>query len=68
MSDLEVIKLALLHPKDWEKPNFNDLEKVHCWRRYVSEDLAGRWLHISLELRVSLSSCFQEIADREEWN
>lgn len=57
-------------PKDWYDPNFNfnNLSKVHEWKRYISDEIQENWQRFTLDQRAMIARQAQEIADREEWD
>jgi hypothetical protein len=55
-------------PRDWESPKWDEYEKVHGWRNYVSEALQTEWPGFTGRQKIMLSSAFEEIADGEHWN
>ena len=52
-------------PLDWQNPEWAVNNKVHNWRNYVSDAIKDEWFCFSGKQRLILSSCFEEMADRE---
>lgn len=54
-------------PADWENPDWEDMGRVHEWKRYVDDELRGHWLTIAPEIRAMIARNASGIADREEY-
>lgn len=54
---------------EYINPTWTEIEKgkPHNWMRYVSLDVRKIWMKFPPEYRVILGSCFQDIANDEEW-
>ena len=55
-------------PLDWDNPLWDMAAKCHNWRNYVSDDLTEIWSTFTGRQQIILSSNFQEIADKEDWD
>lgn len=55
-------------PEDWQNPDFSKTHKCHDWRNYVSEDVAALWPTFTDEQKQALARCFEEQAERENWD
>ncbi len=40
----------------------------HDWKKYVSKEVREIWGEFSVNQRMALGRCFDEIASREEWD
>ena len=49
-------------------PKFEDAERVHDWRNYVSENLRAIWGTFTDDQKYIIAESFDRIADREEWD
>jgi len=48
---------------DWENKN-----KCHDWKNYVSADVKRLWPQLTDEQKVAIAANFQQIADQEDWD
>lgn len=55
-------------PVDWEHPKWEERERIHNWRNYVSEDLKNHWENLSDTTKQVVSANLEDIASREEWD
>jgi len=55
-------------PKDWENPKWEDAERVHEWKNYVSAEVRGMWDTFTPEQKQALARSAEECASREEWD
>ena len=55
-------------PSDWRYPKWTEENKVHNWRNYVSPALQKEWRYFTENQMILLSSSFDAVADREEWD
>ncbi|HAT1563741.1 hypothetical protein RZP54_26025 [Raoultella ornithinolytica] len=46
----------------------NGANAPHDWKKYVSEEVREIWGEFSVNQRMALGRCFDEIASREEWD
>lgn len=53
-----------LYPK-WSETNANI---PHDWMRYVTEEVRAIWGDFTINQRIALGRCFEEIASLEEWD
>ena len=54
--------------EDFEIPDWDDCQKVHDWKNYVTKEVRDLWSSFSLEQRKALASNFSDQADLEEWD
>ncbi|MBZ7580084.1 recombinase RecA [Klebsiella michiganensis] len=40
----------------------------HDWKKYVSEEVMAIWEDFSVNQRMALGRCFDDIASLEEWD
>ena len=55
-------------PDDYKDPRWDEYDKVHCWRNYVSEDLIAIWDEFTDDQKSIIATDFQAIADNEDWD
>lgn len=55
-------------PYDALEPDWDEYNKVHEWKNYVSDDLKKIWSNLPEYVRKIIAQNFQEIADKEEWD
>lgn len=55
-------------PKDWENPDWGNIERVHEWKLYISDEVKTMWWTFKLDQREALARQAQEMADMEEWD
>lgn len=55
-------------PHDWSSPEWDKENRVHNWRNYVSREIQEMWFEFTGRQRIIISSNFEEIAGREEWD
>jgi hypothetical protein len=53
---------------DWKNPNWNDLQKVHDWKNYVSDEVILIWDTFTNEQKEMLANNFDELANKEDWD
>ena len=54
-------------PSDFDNPNWNKTEKCHDWKNYANCHVQNIWGDLNLRQMAAISSSFQEIADKEEY-
>ena len=59
---------AFMPPIDWQAPDWFTEDKVHNWRNYISDELQAEWDSFTGRQKIILSSNFDDIAGREEWD
>lgn len=59
--------MGLFTPKDFEYPQWEVKDKVHCWRNYASESLRALWPTFSSLQKSIIAENLQSIADDEDW-
>lgn len=55
-------------PRDFNNPNWNEKEKAHDWKNYVTPEVEKLWYTFNMRQRELLAINFQNIANDEEWN
>jgi hypothetical protein len=55
-------------PADWDQPKWFEYERVHGWRNYVNEELQAEWPTFTGRQKIILSSNFDDLAGRENWD
>ncbi|MBZ7581162.1 hypothetical protein FML15_28200 [Klebsiella michiganensis] len=45
-----------------------EVNTPHDWTKYVSEEVREIWGEFSVNQRMALGRCFDDIASREEWD
>jgi hypothetical protein len=68
MLEFESLMSEFNPPSDWENPEWGVVSKVHNWRNYVSDGLQKEWVHLTGRQKIVVSSCLDNIADREDWD
>lgn len=53
-------------PEDYIEPKWEEYEKVHGWRNYVSDRIKRLWPTFTLQQQAALAENFQELANEEE--
>jgi hypothetical protein len=54
--------------KEFIKPKWDIIDRVHCWRNYASKELKDLWWTFDNEQRVAIARSMQDVADSEEWD
>lgn len=54
--------------KDYKSPDWNNLDRVHEWKNYISEDLVMIWDTFTDIQKKVIAENADNIADREEWD
>lgn len=55
-------------PSDWESPDWDKHERVHCWRNHISKRLQSLWDSFTSEQKVAIAEQAADAANREEWD
>jgi hypothetical protein len=53
-------------PSDWREPDWDKLNKCHCWKRYVDDEVQALWLDMSLIQRLALALNFNGLVENME--
>ena len=60
--------MMVIVPPDWESPDWDEDNRVHNWRNYVSDEVKALWQTFSIPQKQALAAGFEEVALREEWD
>lgn len=55
-------------PSDWAWPKWNEEDRVHNWRNYVTDDLKEIWETFGENLQKMLACHFEVLASNEDWD
>jgi hypothetical protein len=55
-------------PTDFMEPDWNEYERVHCWRNYVSDSFRAIWHLLTPRERAILSLMAYDRTDDERWD
>jgi hypothetical protein len=55
-------------PSDYAAPKWDEDDRVHNWRNYISERLREMWESFTDGQKAAIAESAQEAADREEWD
>ncbi len=56
------------HPKDYMNPDWNEEDRVHNWRNYISVHMQNVWHGFSDYQKAVISENAKEQASSEEWD
>jgi hypothetical protein len=52
----------------YQSPDWDEEDRVHNWRNYVSDELRAMWGTFTPEQRSAIGRSAEEQASREEWD
>jgi len=52
----------------YDKPDWDNAERIHDWRNYADEELRQIWSTFTLEQKRIIAELLEKQADREEWD
>jgi hypothetical protein len=55
-------------PTDFLSPNWENMNRVHEWKKYISEDMQTMWHTFNTEQKVAIAKNAQDQANLEEWD
>ncbi len=55
-------------PSDWQSPEWDEEDKVHNWRNYISEEVQEMWDTFTDVQKQALARQAQSEADNEDWD
>jgi hypothetical protein len=55
-------------PTDWQDPDWENPNRVHDWKNYISKELQAYWHTFTLYQKALIAKNAQELADREDWD
>lgn len=54
--------------KDYIYPDFENTEKVHDWKNYVTDEIVLMWSSFNRVQKNAIGEMLQDVADLEEWD
>lgn len=57
----------IYYPKDCLDPDFENCQRVHDWKNYISDDLRFIWPTFTDEQKAAIADNADDIANGEEW-
>ena len=55
-------------PHDWENPDWNNIQKVHEWKGYPSDEVKSIWHSFSDVQKKLLAMDYDDTASNEHWD
>lgn len=55
-------------PKDYLTPRWGDVDRVHNWRNYATEELKTVWCDMSELHRAIVAEALDSVASAEYWD
>lgn len=56
------------YPREWENPNWDEKNRIHNWKNYISDDLRQYWQNFSDKEKKMIAANAEGIASNEEWD
>ena len=61
-------QMTYLSYDNYDNPDWENLPRVHEWRRYVGERTQAMWNEFSKEQKLAIALDAQDMADNEDWD
>jgi hypothetical protein len=61
-------KYGFYAPEDYKKPDWDNVRRVHEWKRYIGSEVQRLWDSFTDKQKAIIASGADEIANQEEWD
>ncbi len=55
-------------PGDWKSPNWDECDRIHDWKNYISDKMRAIWDTFTDEQKQAIAESAQGAANSEQWD